>query len=144
LQSDSRHNQVVLVFVVVAEEHAPTHSRANPRDLVNELVTPNIPFSIFAVVFTRPASGMTISTWARETACTQHDQSGDADDATHRTPEGAKTDQLLTATPKPNRSADEADQRVRRSNRAISEALGFVQPQVLWSTLRASLLLRRP
>jgi hypothetical protein len=40
------------------------HSRAVPRDRVNELDMPRIPFSTFAVVLTRPASGTVISTWA--------------------------------------------------------------------------------
>ena len=31
---------------------------------MNELVTPSMPFSTFAVVLTRPASGTVTSTWA--------------------------------------------------------------------------------
>ena len=40
------------------------HSRAVPRNRVNELVTPSMPFSTFAVVLTRPAFGTVTSTWA--------------------------------------------------------------------------------
>jgi hypothetical protein len=81
---------------------------------VNELDTPRMPFSTFAIVLTRPASGTVTSTWAQAFVALII-----LNMTTNKMP--ALKRSAFRARAKPNRIAAEAEPRVRRSSRAIAE-----------------------